>query len=811
MASPPAPERTAELVAPLRILESVLNSMADGVAVADLDGRLILFNPAAERMVGPVIEGSPEAWAEAFGTFLPDGVTAFPVDRLPLVRAIRGEASDDVEMFVRNAEAPRGVYLRVTGRPLRDEHGVLLGGLAVFRDVTQQRRVERALQHMAALVGSSDDAIVGRTLEGAIASWNRGAERMFGYTAAEVIGRSMALLVPLHLQNEETRSVATVRAGRSIENFETVRVKKGGQTIDVSVTISPIRDESGVVVGTSQIARDISAAKRTEAELKRAKEMAESATRMKSAFIANMRHEIRTPLAAVLGFADLLLEPRLTETERLDYITTIRRNGEHLLAVLNDVLDLSRIEAGKLPVERVACSPSQILTGVASLMRVKASEKGLAFELAYATPIPTAVHTDPTRLRQILLNLASNAVKFTERGGVRVVARWEAGPPTRLVIDVIDSGIGLSAAQIRTLFRPFAQADASTTRRHGGSGLGLGICASLAEMLGGAIKVDSDPGLGSTFTLALPIDRFELPMVDRPSEVDVGPSPAGGAVRVAPLAGSVLLAEDGPDNQLLITSVLRRRGLEVTVADDGRRAVDEAMAAWQAGRPHDLILMDMQMPELDGYGATALLRSRGYPAPIVALTAHAMAGEREHCLAAGCDDYLAKPIDRDALFAAVTRHIQRWRAAAPRAPAPAPEPAPEPAPAGTAPDPAAPLHSTMADDPEMSEIVGRFVDRLPQQAAAIRDAAARADATNLKRLVHQLKGAGGGYGFPALTELAGQLEQALLRDAAPAEVAARLDALIAACARVRRGSGAPVSAPAAPSGVSVDSAKVVSP
>jgi len=385
---------------------------------------------------------------------------------------------------------------------------------------------------------------------------------------------------------------------------------------------------------------------------------AREANRMKSEFLANMSHEIRTPMTAIQGYADLLLDPTVDASERRSHTQVIRRNSEHLLTILNDVLDLSKIEAGKMSVETLECSPVRVAREVASLMRVRAAEKQLEFELLFETKIPATIKSDPTRLRQILLNLVGNAIKFTSSGHVcvRVACENETSPSPQLAFHVVDTGIGLSEEAIARLFEPFSQGDASTTRKYGGTGLGLAISASLAQLLGGSLRVESVPGKGSTFTVRVGTG----PLVDAP----VMPSP-GEALEALPhaplptahanvrLEGTVLLAEDGRDNQALIATLLRKAGAVVKIAENGRIAVEEAMAARASGAPFDVILMDMQMPEMDGYAAASTLRLSKYTGPIIALTAHAMATDRARCLAVGCDEYLTKPIDRLRLLTTV--------------------------------------------------------------------------------------------------------------------------------------------------------------
>ena len=401
-----------------------------------------------------------------------------------------------------------------------------------------------------------------------------------------------------------------------------------------------------------------------EAALQQAKEAAEASSRAKSEFLANISHEIRTPMTAILGYADLMVDPSQGPSDRLECIHTIRRNGAHLLQLINDILDLSKIEAGKLEVEAIECSPVEIVADVASLMRGRAMEKNLQFDVEYVGPIPRVIRTDPMRLRQILMNLCGNGIKFTQHGGVRILVRLAENADAdndmpRLRFEVIDTGIGMTDEQLKRLFQPFMQADSSTTRRFGGTGLGLAISKRLAAMLGGDITVQSMPDKGSRFVLEIetgPLRNVEW--ID-PVEVETSRHVADDSEHAdtpPQLYGlNILLAEDGIDNQRLISFHLRKAGAKVTIAENGRIAVEAALKASEANAPFDVILMDMQMPELDGYGATTYLRYKGYSGPIIALTAHAMKGDREKCLKAGCTDYAAKPIDRNTLLAVIAR------------------------------------------------------------------------------------------------------------------------------------------------------------
>ncbi len=406
-------------------------------------------------------------------------------------------------------------------------------------------------------------------------------------------------------------------------------------------------------------------------ELLATRQSADDANMAKSEFLANMSHEIRTPMTAILGFTETMLDPDQSDSEKLGAVHTVRRNGEHLLQIINDILDISKIEAGKLEVERIRCSPVQLVTDVKSLMQVRADEKSLAFDIEYIGPVPKTIESDPTRLRQILVNLIGNAIKFTETGGVRLITRFvddaedgRGGRPkgTVMQFDVLDTGIGMTAEQTGKLFQAFAQADSSTTRRFGGTGLGLMISKRLANMLGGDITVESTPGKGSMFRVTVTTGSLDgVKMLDDPTTATIIRSEDTPASKsnAGKLDGRILLAEDGPDNQRLISFVLKKAGATVTIVENGKLAVEAALATRDEGHPFDVLLMDMQMPVMDGYEATSLLRQKGYSGPIVALTAHAMASDRDKCIKAGCDDYVTKPIDRPKLIDLVARYLAR--------------------------------------------------------------------------------------------------------------------------------------------------------
>lgn len=404
------------------------------------------------------------------------------------------------------------------------------------------------------------------------------------------------------------------------------------------------------------------------AALHQAQQGVDAATRAKSSFLANMSHEIRTPMTAILGYADLLLDPAQSATERSKCVHTIRRNSEHLLGVINDILDLSKIDDGRISIERTSVDVFRVMEELRSTMQVRAQDKSISLRTEVNTPFPATIQTDPLRLQQILSNLVSNAIKFTDSGGVCVrVSLVQAELRNLVRFEVIDTGIGMTAEQITRLYQPFTQVDSSSTRAFGGTGLGLTISKRLAVLMGGDIEVSSTVGVGTTF--ALDIDAGDLSRVQMLREAP-GHSLASrraAAVAAGELQGKrILLAEDGPDNQRLFSHHLQRAGAELVVVDNGRVAVEKALEAQMRGRTFDVILMDMQMPELDGYGATSQLRGHGYEGPIIALTAHALLSDKDKCMTAGCTDYLTKPIDRDTLV----RTCARWASAQPPSPKP---------------------------------------------------------------------------------------------------------------------------------------------
>lgn len=762
-----------------RVLDSILKNMADGVVVADETGKFILFNEVAERLLGVGAQNvGVENWSKHYGVFLPDRVTPYPPHQLPLARAMRGEEVTDVETFIRNVNRPEGIYLSVNGRPLRDEDGTLRGGVVVFRDVTERKRVVE--------------------------------------------------------------------------------------------------------------------------ELRQANEIAVAASRAKSDFLANMSHEIRTPMNAVIGMAELLADTELAPEQR-EYLEMIQKSADALLSIINDVLDFSKIEAGRLDLEHLDFSLRTVLGDALDTLSLRAHQKGL--ELAYhvESHVPDALIGDPVRLRQVVMNLVGNAVKFTEHG--EVVVDVSGGPAVGdgcdphdidLHFQVRDTGIGVPPDKQAAIFDPFTQADSSTTRRYGGTGLGLTICTRLVQLMGGRIWLDSEVGRGSTFhftarfkegiapaaplappeadklrglrvlivddnatnrlileeTLATwsmrPVTTdggsaalevldaavqagspFDLVLLDaqmpgmdgfavaeqiraRPGSVGVailmltsGGQP-GDAVRCKELgfaayltkpvkqadlwraivrgldAGPaepphhaptsrtapprplrILLAEDNPMNQKLAVRLLEKQGHSVVVAGTGREAID---TLFDPGTPpFDVVLMDVQMPEMDGLEASSLIRERergtGRHVPIIAMTAHALKGDQERCLAAGMDGYVSKPIKPDALFTSLAelaptgneanhnlKSLLDWPVA---------------------------LSHVRGDVDLLRELAGIFLEEWPGWLADLRRGLDSLDFNLAHRIAHTMKGSFGAFAAKAPHAEAEAIEFAA-RDQKPADAGSAL-------------------------------------
>jgi PAS domain S-box-containing protein len=635
-------------------LAEIARRTANAVVITDRGGRVQWVNAGFTRMTG---FSSEEIVGRKPGELL-QGPLSDPAEIAKIRSAVqRGEAVN--AELVNYHKDGRTYIIRMEIEPIFDERGELDGFMAIETDVTAQRQYERKIREQSEQLATLVHNLPGVAFRVACDErWTNlfvsdAVERLTGYPASDFINNAVrdcaSITHPDDIPVVEA-AVTTAIEKRSAYSVEYRIIHRNGGIRWVNERASVIFDGDKPMY-LDGVQYDIT-------ELREARDAASAASQSKSEFLANMSHEIRTPMTAILGFADLLSESASLhgDVESMEHVDTIRRNGQHLLALINDILDLSKIEAGKLTVEAIELSPRTLIEDSIQTLAGRAAEKGIALRCEITSDLPASIRSDPLRMRQVLLNLLGNAVKFTQQGSVTLRVDVVAGTPSLLRCTISDTGVGMSADEMTRLFRPFEQADSSTTRRFGGTGLGLRISKRLAELLGGGIEVASEPGRGSRFTAT-----FAL--------VEGAESLAALAVphpdQEASLRGvRVLLAEDGPDNVRLISHVLRKAGASVVAVGNGEEMLGALTADGDTASPlrpnhgFDLILTDIQMPVMDGYEAVRQFRARGGDTPVIALTAHAMSGAREKCLAAGCSAYATKPIDRAMLIATCRRAVR---------------------------------------------------------------------------------------------------------------------------------------------------------
>ena len=637
--------------------EVTLDSIGDGVITIDVDGKVTLLNPIAEALTGwKNTDARGQPLEKVFRIVNED--TRAAVEN-PALRAIE----DGVTYGLANhtlliAKDGKEISIDDSGAPIKSG-GELLGAVLVFRDITERRRAEQARALLAGIVNSSEDAIISKSLEGVITSWNTSAERMFGYTPEEAIGKSIIMIIPPELREEEKMILGRLRQGQRIEHFETIRVAKNGKRINISLTVSPVRNTQGEIIGASKIARDITEKVHSERELTRllsseraAREQAEAASRAKDEFVAMISHEIRSPLNAILGWSQMLRQGALDKTATANALESIERNARAQAQLVSDLLDVSRVITGKL---RINARPVDIMNSVESALesvQSAAEAKQITIDVQ-REPYATVVTGDADRLQQVLWNLLSNAVKFTPRQGHVSVKIARAN--SHLEVAVSDSGIGISEDFLPYVFDRFAQADTTSARKHAGLGLGLAIARHIVELHGGRIAAESaGEGKGATFRITLPVRALQLREAD-PSQTTVPIDTIADEIMLNGLR--IMVVDDEAETREMLKMMLSSHGAEVLAASSGM----EALAQIDECQP-GIIVSDIGMPVMDGYMFMKRVRamdSEQRSVPAIALTAYARAEDRLRALAAGFQMHVPKPVEASELVMVIASLVRR--------------------------------------------------------------------------------------------------------------------------------------------------------
>ena len=645
--------------------EAFLSGTSSIIWTTDPNGKFIVPQTSWQRFTG-------QDWSEHQGEGWLNAI--LPEDRSELSTfwntPLRNQSSRRAQGHIWHAKSKSYRPVITEAVPVYDESGEIMEWVGTVSDIYEQRIAEESLSAAEAAANERqreleliyESAPVGLSLIDRNFCYLRINEthaQMNGMPREEQLGRNCIELMPGIAETIEPLYERVFRTGQPVKDYEVHGSLPASQERRCWImNFHPLADDHGLVWAVHCIIQDITERKAMEETLREREHQSMQANIAKSEFLANMSHEIRTPMAAILGYADILSE-RLQDSDNQQYVIIMKRNGEYLIELINDILDLSRIEAGKLEVDLKHVPLVQLVREIQTLMKVRADEKDLLFNVKFAGQVPEMILTDSTRLRQILINLIGNAIKFTQQGEVRLVVRLisDAEPP-QIVFAVQDTGIGMNDEQKQQLFKPFSQGDSSVTRAYGGSGLGLAISKRLVEMLNGSIRVESEVGQGSVFQVRLPLESLEGALLLEP---DLAPRADGGSQpseRIHQLNCRVLVVDDRREIRHISQHFLKKAGATVFTAEDGQEGIEAALAARDADQEFDVILMDMQMPNVDGLQAVAHLRSEGLQTPIIALTADAMKGDRERCLNGGCDDYLSKPIDQAEMVEMVWRYTQ---------------------------------------------------------------------------------------------------------------------------------------------------------
>jgi PAS domain S-box-containing protein len=646
LSSDPSPKPAVSPPAAELLLSAIVDSSDDAILSKNLDGIITSWNKSAERIFGYTekeIIGRPV-------------MVLIPPDRAEeeasiLSRVKRGERVDHFET-IRMTKHGKFVEVAVTVSPIRDAHGKIVGASKIARDISALKQVSRAELLLAAIVNSSEDAIISKNLNGIITSWNAGARRIFGYEAEEIVGQPVLKLIPPGRHDEEPKIIEQLRRGIRVDHFETIRVRKNGEHFPVSLTISPVRDADGRIVGASKIARDITDLKNAAAEREQllesernARSQAENANRMKDEFLSTVSHELRTPLNAIVGWTEVIAGGDQSQDEILHGVEVIRRNAMMQAQLIEDLLDLGRISSGKMALDVTSIDIGSVISEAIGSVEHAAQSKQITI-----VPVIGNIRGllgDAKRLQQVIWNLLANAVKFTPNRGKVLVRASRVN--SHVEVSVADSGQGIAAEFMPHLFERFRQEDSSTTRIHGGLGIGLALVKQLVELHGGSVRAESAGlNLGATFTLSLPVAALQG---DQRSPQSQDPNEHSPALALPDLQGIRILAvDDDKDSLELVKRILSRCNAEVQTAS----SVDEAIGKFATFNP-DVVLSDIGMPDKDGYELIRLIRQHpaGATTPAAALTALARSEDRTRALTAGFQSHVAKPVAAAELVAMV--------------------------------------------------------------------------------------------------------------------------------------------------------------
>jgi PAS domain S-box-containing protein len=613
-------------------LRTILEALPAAIYTTDAQGRITSFNEEAVRFSGRVPQLGSDSWCISWKLYWPDG-TPLPHDQCPMAVALR--EGRPVRGVAAIAERPDGtrVHFMPYPTPLKDASGKLIGAVNMLVDITEQAQSEETRARLAAIVESSDDAIVSKSLDGIIRSWNRGAETIFGYTAAQAVGQHITLIIPEERRAEEDQVLAKIRRGEVVDHFETVRRAKDGRRLDISLTVSPIRDGRGRIIGASKIARDITERKQVEERLHSLVELLRQADQRKDEFIAMLAHELRNPISAIAIAADLLARGTIEDRKARFAVPAIARQVKQLRRLVDDLLNMARINTGKLTLRKQALNLLEFAQRVIADHRALAAN-GAAIEVRGAE---AWIEADPARLEQMIENLVDNATKYGGKNIVITVSlddRWG-----RLAVQ--DDGQGIAAESLKSLFQPFVQGVQPSDREQHGLGLGLALVERFAALHGGGVQAHSDgPGKGSLFTIALPLARRAANVATTRAEL------AHAGKR------RVLVVEDEDDSRECLKLLLETEGHEVSLTDNGASALEE-MAKF---RP-DIALVDVGLPGMDGYEVARRARAlpHGKKITLVAMTGYGGEKNRRRAKQAGFDVHVIKPISYEQLACAFSR------------------------------------------------------------------------------------------------------------------------------------------------------------